>query len=39
MTARLIDLALFLSDRARVVVLTLAAIAVLKLGLDLLGGR
>ena len=39
MTGRLIDLALFVSDRARVGVLTLAAIAVLKLVLDLRGGR
>ena len=38
MTGRLIDLALFVSDRARVAVLTLAAIAVLKLVLDLLCG-
>ena len=38
MTGRLIDLALFLSDRARAVVLTWVAIAVLKLALDLLGG-
>ena len=38
MTGRLIDLALFLSDRARVAVLTLVVIGALKLGMDLLGG-
>lgn len=37
MASRLVDLALFLSDRARMAVLTLVAIALLRLVLDVLG--